>query len=654
MNPLTTISFEKSVSQAVTSLAAMQQKDGSFLSYASDDRTHFANTNGYHSPFATALILSSLNCLENSPEIREMKQKSVNFLLSQKSRHWSFNYWKRNSKEAKALPYPDDLDDTFCALSALYNYDKGLLDGAALAHIIQLLITTETAEGGPYRTWLIGKNAGASWQDVDLAVNSNIAYFLSLQDIVLPSVLALIELAIEKNQFISPYYPDEFAIIYYICRFYRGSKKELLEKYLLQKRKEDYSWGTPLQTALAVNSLLQMGTQPQVLQKSIEFLIASQKEGFWQASGFCIDPMRQGVTYYSGAPALTTAFCMEAITRFLVCNPTKRMKKSSTAPYLYQEVIKKVKKEFLAGGKEFQQTATKQLNRTITSDTDKQIILLPWYVTQSLGAKGKKISQELIIQLSMASLFGWISYTIYDDFLDDEGYPRALSVANFSLRQLTRIFDSVLPQDSQFQEMFHSIMTDLDSANAWEIAHCRITIIEGILQTENFQIPQFASKKQLAQKSLGHALGAAAIVFSLGYTTDSLEMKRLFSFFTNYLIARQLNDDAHDWEEDLRKGHVNAVGAFLLEKKRNLIASNSPLEQLIPHLQEFFWYEGLPTVSQEILSHTKKARRALHKISLIHDTRMFEQILVRVEESAHRAIAEQKNAVLFLETYQQS
>src|SRR4030095_7089120 len=114
--------------------------------------------------------------LPATAKLAYLQNKIAKFLLLHKSEFWSWNYWQRNSHEAKELPYPDDLDVTFCALAALSHYDKKLISGDVFAYIVQLLTATEKKEGGPYRTWLVAKNAPAVWRDVDLAVNSNIAY----------------------------------------------------------------------------------------------------------------------------------------------------------------------------------------------------------------------------------------------------------------------------------------------------------------------------------------------------------------------------------------------------------------------------------------------------------------------------------------------
>ena len=108
--------IQKEIEKGVEFLNCQQQKDGSYLSFSTSNKQSFSYARKYHSIFPTALILGSINGLNKSPHLTKIRKKAANFLLSQKSNHWSFNYWARKSKETKNLPYTDDLDDTFCAL----------------------------------------------------------------------------------------------------------------------------------------------------------------------------------------------------------------------------------------------------------------------------------------------------------------------------------------------------------------------------------------------------------------------------------------------------------------------------------------------------------------------------------------------------------
>ena len=306
------------INKAITFLATQQQKDGSFLSYSTSSKRSFKNAKRYHSTFPSSLILSCLCSLDETPAIKLVKDKLAKFLLFQKSKHWSFNYWVRHSKESKKLPYPDDLDDTFCALSALYQYDPNLIDGAAMAKIVTLLTAVEEKEGGPYRTWLVPETADKVWKDVNLAVNSNIAYFLSLQDVSLPKLNSFIESAIDTDRYLSPYYPSVYPIIYFISRDSALSVNSASQcrNFLFSKQDTSGKWTNPLNTALAVLSLLNFGVPPNKLDKSIVYITKKQNNGFWQPHAFCLDPAINRKKYYAGSAALTTAFCLEAISKY--------------------------------------------------------------------------------------------------------------------------------------------------------------------------------------------------------------------------------------------------------------------------------------------------------------------------------------------------
>lgn len=644
-----------SIKHGVDYLATWQQKDGSYLSLSSPNPKNFDKALEYHSLFSTALILSCLNNLNENPEIKLIKKGCADFLLSQKSKHWSFNYWARDSKEAKLKPYPDDLDDTFCALSALCGFDSNIVDGTALANVVTLLTATEAKVGGPYRSWLVPETAQQVWKDIDLAVNSNIAFFLSLNDINLPNLNHFIETNIEKGNFESVYYPSTYPVIYFISRFYRGKHSGNIAKTLLAEVRDNQK-DNPLNTALAISSLLNFDTPISALESKIAHLIAGRNQKLWRPYGFCIDPQIVGVAHYSGSSALTTAFCLEALAKFLKVVENQEVKGDSIQSINNKKelnqinniIIKNVEKRLLSLNEEFKSPALKSLHATLKADSKKQITLLPYFFKLSLGERGKNISKELLVKLGTANLFGWLAYTIYDNFLDEEGDPKYLSIANVALRELTIIFNGILP-NTQFAKFFHKIMDQLDSANSWEVTHCRATILDGKLNLKNFTIPDYGDFSKLAERSIGHALTPVAILFALGFNEQSREVRSLLQFFKHYLIARQLNDDAHDWGKDLKMGHVNAVGALLLKKYNP--KTNINLSSLVPDLQELFWYEAVRDVSDHVLENTKMARKFLLQCSVIPDQSMAAQLLEKYEKGAELALQEQDNTIKFLKSY---
>jgi hypothetical protein len=157
-------------------------------------------------------------------------------------------------------------------------------------------------------------------------------------------------------------------------------------------------------------------------------------------------------------------------------------------------------------------------------------------------------------------------------------------------------------------------------------------------------IPDYGDYSQLANKSLGHALGPVAILFALGCGENSAEVKGAMRFFKNYIIARQLNDDAHDWEDDLKRGQINAVGALLLNDAKGSGKKGDELKEL-------FWQKTVVGACRDIAKHAGRAMQSLSKITLIKKPQIFADMLASIEQSAGKALKERKETIKFLKTY---
>lgn len=661
--------ISNTVNEGVDFLVKNQLQNGSFLSLSSPDANNFISAREYHTTFATSLILSCLNNLEETAQVQRIKQKATGFLLSQKSKNWSFNYWVRDSEESKTIPYPDDLDDTCCALSALFQYNPKLIDASAMAKIIMLLTAIEEKEGGPYRTWLVPLDAGKAWKDVDLAVNSNVAYFLSLQGVSLPNLNSFIESAIDGNNYTSPFYPPGYPVIYFISRFYRGDKIKKITDSLVSKFQGSRQWGNLINNALAISSLLNLGFPVEKLNKNISYLI--EKRDDWRKPYvFSIDPTIREERYFCGSSAMTTAFCLEALQKYLTLSQNKpstafetkvegqkitpqKISEIEKQTEIYNSIIQAVKERCLSLNTDLKKQALAQVSKT---SKDKRIVLLPYFFKIALAENGKNISDEKLKQLGLANLYGWTAYTIYDDFLDNEGNPELLSVANVMLRELTTIFNSVLPPESGFYAFFHKTMDMLDAANTWEINNCRINTSDNQLKIPE-TLPDYGDYIKIAERSLGHTLGPIAILFLLGYTEKSSEVKKVMAFFKHYITARQLNDDAHDWEKDIKKGHINSVGAAVLKKWKEVMPLNLNKQgqinilEIMPDLQKIFWYDVMPETCQNVLKHAELAEKSLRAVPLISNPSVMINLLVSVRSAAQKALTERGEAIKFLKAY---
>lgn len=645
--------IEEIIQQKVSFISQVQEKNGSFLHNTSSDPVHFSQSQWHHSVFITTLMLSFLHVIPSFKKNIIIQKRIVAFLLEQKSTMWTFNYWDRNSQEAKTMPYPDDLDDTFCALTALYQYNPQLIDGEVLAKIVSVLTFVEEKEGGPYRTWLVPPESKQVWKDVDIAVNSNIAYFLSLQEVDLPNIEKFIEKAIKKDAIQSPYYVNKYSIIYFISRWYNGKYKDMLKNNLISSMHQNGSWGNVLDTSFAVLSCINLGIPVTELEKSITFLLKNKNASI-QPQAFYIDRIVEGTTYYVGSSAFTATVYATALSVYAnnVKNLTKNQITADTSELLYKKIISEVEKQYFSFDKEIYTQGKKIITRIIKRDALKHIVLLSYYFSLHLGKTAKKVPQELLENLGKANLLGWIAYTIYDDFLDGGGNPNYISIANIALRELTFLFLNILPENKKFISYFKQVMNEIDTANAWELKYCRIELRDKQFSLSEISLTNFAGYKSVYQKSFGHALGPIAVLYSLGYDDKSMEVKQLISFFKNYIIVRQLNDDAHDWEEDLQKGHITPVVAILLKKykkKNPNVVINS--EKDIEILRGFFWHEVIEDICALVFKHIDEARSCLYGSTLFTEKKFFESLLNPLEKGMRDALEERKKTLSFLHSF---
>lgn len=309
--------FNQFIDRGVGFLAREQQPDGSFFCLVSTMFDDYSRAMIVPAIVPTNIVLSSLIRFPETEEISRIKCRAAKFLLTEKSEYWSFNYWFRGSDWYAKEPYPDDLDDTCCALAALYEYDATFFDHDALSKIVTMLASAEKKEGGPYDMWLVPPEGRTRWNDTDLVVNSNVGFFLSLVGINLPNLNAFIEQSIDRASYEFPY-NTIYPAIYFISRFYAGERAEQMIELLLAKQESDGKWENPLRTALALTALINFSGNRflESLERGVAYLkTAQQADGSWPASSFFFQMKTPEKTLYAGSASTTTALCVEALGR---------------------------------------------------------------------------------------------------------------------------------------------------------------------------------------------------------------------------------------------------------------------------------------------------------------------------------------------------
>ncbi len=644
-------------------IRSQQKSDGSFdsLSLRHDESSVISlNT------FTTSLILASIGTApeasneQSRAESEAVASRGIYFLMREKSPLWSWNYWQRGNVDANKTPCPDDLDDTSMALIALTLHRPTDVTGEALACVTKLLTLTEDAVGGPYHTWIVDRTKDDRWNDLDIVVNSNVAYFLKLHGVTLPNLTKLTEQRIRENKLDSKYY-SPIAIAYFISRWYGGPLAPDLQNIILSHRQNDGSWGDTISTSLAVSALANLDAPIESFSTAAEGL---SRLTSWEPVPFYVEAIKEKKPIKSGSSALTAALCLEALRSFERAKTrdskrkvdktppsTPSIQERTEAERTHEDIVRRVSGELSFFPEKTKAKVHKILERMIARDPGRQITLLAYHFAQGAEA-GRRVSSKLISDLGAVNLFGWLAYKIYDDILDDEGDPGLLPVANYCLRAVTELCRDALPV--WHAPLFNDLMNGIERSNAWEREFCRIGVqtVDGMTVGAS-AVPVYSNYDVLADKSLAHALGPASIIIEMGGPSAETDLRQTLSFFRNYIIARQLNDDAHDWLADLERGFANSVSSKILKLHFSRTAPHTlcNIQKQKVDLERIFWKDVSDGILDDITSHINQARKNLDKISVLKDKTYLDSLLTPLEKAVLKTTTEKNKAAEFISSY---
>jgi len=258
------------------------------------------------SVFVTTFVLYSIAHID-CPCTTTMTNRAISFLTGEMRGPGLFQYY--TSKNIKSLRC--DLDDTACASVALQRSHPLVVGGHNVAYFVE-----NRNRADLFYTWLGG---AALENDVDSVVNANVVFYLGDRDETSSACRYLID-TIESGREGHSYrhYLDDMTLYYAVSRAYAhgasslsGAREAIIEK-VLRLGEDDGSFGSELATACAMCSLANFEYNGVIrLRDAARYLEGQQRaNGSWRRSPF----FRQPGVYY-GSEELTTALCLEALTR---------------------------------------------------------------------------------------------------------------------------------------------------------------------------------------------------------------------------------------------------------------------------------------------------------------------------------------------------
>jgi len=500
--------------------------------------------------------------------------------------------------------FSNNLLTNFLATAAILKNNPEFLDGRVLGKILNNLTSQESQEGGPYYS------AG---NKIELGANCAIAYFLFLNKVELPNLTNLIETAIDKNNF----GPDKYLTIYLIAKFYQGAKKQELINYILNS----LTGLDNFDHALALNALYFLG-------ENIGNLVKTNADS-----------------------PLEVALYLKIVSA-KISNPKNS---GDGEKNMMEKIISEAEKRFKYLSSDLKEIALREIKKIMGTNKDKQMSLIAYYFTLALGSRGEPISDDLIAKTGLANIFFWTAFIIYDDFWDEDesATPSILPCANLYARHYIDFYDNVLPINPEFRIFFHSLMDKLDAANTWETLHCRTRVIGSKFIIPD-RLPDYKDYDFKYQPASGQILGPLMLLIKSGFKLNSNEANNLINYFKNYLIAMQINDDAHDWIEDMQRGNLSTVVVRLIRNWQEQYPDTTAIDLTkdLPKLQQLFWFKTIVPACQTAIYHTQKSREALVALTFLENPAPLARFIDISENVARQALDEQQKTLDLLQEFQ--
>ncbi len=578
--------IDKAINNLQNRLLQIQEDDGSFGQIT----------------FFTSLVLNFLDKLTDSPSIKNLKNKACNFLISNKSTGWSWNYYSKMHAE-KGMDFnqtpilPDDFDDTCRATLGLKSNDKDI-PVEAWAKFINDLLNNEQKIGGPYSTWLNYKvlKGKEIWEDIDPVVNSVIAETLSIIQTETQQLTTYLENVLVKyhltGKFESKYYHQPVFFLWSMSRWYTGEKLNILIKCLKNEfiKIDPLIFGVVANTAdtlpkenlkndnylfwkcLITSSLIKLGKVDDIPEKFIIDICKQKLEGIQPAptelyiEKIYFDKNNTEVFECAKSEAVEISALLETLYLYRL-NMSKRES-------IHRNIISSVISDLQISDNGTD--VSEIIRKILKNDPEKSITLMAYdLVMKFSNRKPQKRDIRKCLTLGKASLHGWIASRIFDDYTDGHKTKHPLPLARIAESFSRKYFNNPL-YDKYLNEM---IISDLMEKNISENNNLNLDSIpnSGFESESEFEPkPEnkiaTQNKSILFRKSIGHSLSAVLICKHLKaphFIIDEIKV-----FFKNYLVARQLCDDAHDIksenETNVFQNLTNNIEKYINAAKRSI------------------------------------------------------------------------------------
>ncbi len=492
----------------------------------------------------------------------------------------------------------NDLDSyvLFYALSVLYEHDTACLPPDLIAIAIKHLVDTEQTPGGPYYNALDDRTTQPDWLS-----NVSISRFIHHLGGPFPKLTAYIEQVPAAH---SRYYTAAWPLFF-------------LNPSHRPRTANQHQVTTPKNIAA-----------PQLPDRS------------WPVVYIHKNPHGKPGLLYGSAGLTAAAMIARA-------EHTQPKATNDTSPNYYTRLAEAVRTDTAMLDPLIGRTLQGRLEKLISADTAYEIGPFAARFADALCTLHQP-DPRILRALGLANLYNWMAYTIYDDFLDDEGDPHLLSAANTALRRAVALFCEAVPS-SAFARRVTQTFNIIDTANAWELKQCRFAVDGGTIHIKS--LPDYGDLQNLHNRSLSHGLPVIGTLLAAGLPIDDPTVTTIYTSFKHYLIIRQLNDDLCDWRDDLQAGHISYVVARVLRDTK-IPPGKRLLRSLQAKLEPVFWEQSLPHIDSLVQHHAAQATQLLIGSNILRPDNFVLQLIHNLADSSAQMRAKHRQTNDFLQAFQ--
>lgn len=661
--------IQKKIKNLLKELDNLQDSDGSFpsqsiLVHKNVSDTKILRSEGLvcHTTFFTSLISGILSSFaKQNHQAQFILKKSLLFLQNVMSPTVTWNYLAQHDPAINSKVYPDDLDDTMAALIAFSLGQPEFVDANIMAKVTTLLTLLEEKTGGPYRTWIIANkeiNNDEMWRNVDIVANAQTAYFLKLHNIEVPKLREYLIAVTKSGDLTSDFYHHSAVILYFLTRFFTTTAPPELSNRLRKEFEAAHIQEHSTEMLLLAISLIRTETFTAKDWKAVARILdrKNKSNNSKKEFRFFIEEKKlDDSTKQANCVAMEIALQMEfwQLAKDLDLGQTKTIKLNlnnkdkdnelNSNKYITEIVFDETLKYLGPNNNTIQSDFQTLKNSLIENETTCCLISLPQKIFNNL--KIYKTTKLEIRMLCRASLCGILAYRIIDDIFDDGAKRDLLPLATALLRMMTEIFHTLWPAEQY--SLCNKLLTEIECGMSEEFNFDSLKPLNIEL------IKEFEKDEQVVRRSRGLAIAPLTIFLREDSTDSEIFMKLFISFLSNYIMARQINDDAHDLITDLLAGHLTNTGraTILAWSKHHPNSENLSIPESISELETIFWNECAEDTTQEILDKIDEAKQTLSAMEHIFNCNFLKSLLIPIEICAKNTLTEIKNTKKFIYAY---